>query len=92
MSSAEQRARHWHLNRRLSLALLLLWLAITLGVTLFAEELNRWRFIGPLGFYMAAQGALLIYLAIIAVYAQTMERIDQRCGLAEPHEESEQGR
>lgn len=78
-----QQREHWRANKRWSLGLLLLWLAITLGVPWFVDELNRIDFIGPLGFYMAAQGSLLLYLLIIAVYTRVMKRLDQRHGMSE---------
>jgi putative solute:sodium symporter small subunit len=80
MHKTPAQIEHWRANRRLSALLLSLWLAVTLGVTYFADVLNQVSFIGPLGFYMAAQGALLIYLAIIGIYALGMRRIDARYG------------
>jgi putative solute:sodium symporter small subunit len=32
---------------------------------------------------MAAQGSLIVYVVIIAVYARTMNRLDQEHGVAE---------
>ena len=32
----------------------------------------------PLGFYLFAQGALLVYLAIIVIYVVAMNRLDRR--------------
>ena len=89
MNVSDNQRHHWRANQRLSAALLCLWLLITASVPLFADTLNTLTFIGPLGFYMAAQGALLIYLLIIGLYAWRMKKLDQRCGLAES--ESEEG-
>ena len=73
------RAAHWRRTRRLTGALLLLWLASTFGTVFFARELAAMSMAGwPLSFYLAAQGASLLYLAIIAVYALAMNRIDRR--------------
>lgn len=77
-----QRA-HWQVNRRWSIALLIAWVCTTLGVPWFVDELNRFDFIGPLGFYMAAQGALLIFLLIIVAYARAMAANDARFGMSE---------
>jgi len=38
----------------------------------------------PLSFYLAAQGASLVYLAIIGAYAWQMRRLDRRYGPTEP--------
>lgn len=70
---------HWQSTRRLTLSLLLIWLALTFGVIFFARELSGMRLFGwPLSFYMAAQGLVLIYLLIVAVYTWQMRKIDQR--------------
>jgi len=73
------RALHWRRTRRLTAALLLLWLATTFGTVFFARALSGWSLFGwPLSFYLAAQGAALVYLAILLVYALAMNRIDRR--------------
>ncbi len=75
-SPGAERDAYWARTRRLTGVLLIIWTLVTLGVTWFAEPLNQITFIGPLGFYMAGQGTLLIYLAIIAYYTYRMDRID----------------
>ena len=76
------RAAHWARARRLSAQLLLLWLATTFGTVFFARELAGVTVFGwPLSFYLAAQGAALIYLAILGVYALAMTRLDRRYAL-----------
>jgi len=47
------------------------------------RELNEINFIGPLGFYMSAQGSLIIYVAIIWYYAHYMNNLDQEYGVHE---------
>lgn len=57
--------------------LALLWASLTFGVIWFGAELNDYRFLGfPLGFYMAAQGLLLLYLLIIWFYNRQMRRLE----------------
>ena len=61
--------RFWRNTRRLTGALLGLWLAVTLLVPWFARDLGAWQVFGfPLGYWLAAKGALLLYLAIIVAY------------------------
>ena len=51
---------------------------------LAAGWLNQFIFLGfPLGYYMAAQGALVIFVIAIAVYAYLMNRKDRQYGLIE---------
>jgi putative solute:sodium symporter small subunit len=72
------RTRHWQRTRRLTCVLLALWLATGFCTVYFARELARVTVFGwPLSFYMAAQGASLICLAIIGVYAWRMRRFDR---------------
>jgi putative solute:sodium symporter small subunit len=57
---------------------LLLWLAVTFGVPYFALDLRFKMFGGPFSFWMAAQGALLVYLAIVGFYGWAMNRRDAK--------------
>ena len=72
------RAAHWRQTRRLTFVLLALWLATGFCTVFFARELAKITVLGwPLSFYMAAQGAALICLAIIGMYAWRMRRFDR---------------
>ena len=71
------RAFHWRRTRRLTAVLLALWVVTGFCTVFFARELARITVFGwPLSFYMAAQGAALICLAIIGLYAWRMRRLD----------------
>ena len=73
------RAAHWRTTRRVTASLLALWLATTLVAVWFARDLQDLSVFGwPLSFYMAAQGASLVYLAVIGAYAWLMRRADLR--------------
>ena len=56
---------------------------VTFGVSFFARELSFSVFGWPFSFWVASQGALLVYLALVWVYARAMHRLDVRCGVAE---------
>ena len=59
------------------MGLLGVWLAVNLMVPWFARDLNALRLWGfPLGYWLAAEGALLVYLLIIVVYAVAMDRLE----------------
>ncbi|WP_426117150.1 DUF4212 domain-containing protein [Massilia sp. PWRC2] len=74
---AAARARHWQRCMRLTSLLLMAWLITTFCSAFFARELAGLTVFGwPLSFYLAAQGAALIYLAILAAYALAMRRYD----------------
>ncbi|MBL8444239.1 MAG: DUF4212 domain-containing protein, partial [Zoogloeaceae bacterium] len=49
-----------------------------------AASLNQFVFLGfPLGFYIFAQGALIIFLILIGAYVVTMNRLDRKFGVGE---------
>jgi len=78
-----RRRRHWQRNCWLVAGLLLVWLGVTFGVSYYARALN-FRFFGwPFSFWMAAQGALLVYLLLVVSYALLMNRLDQHYELDE---------
>lgn len=74
-----RRAAHWQATQRLTVVLLLVWLLTGYLTVFYARELLHLQLFGwPLPFYMAAQGASLVYLAIIGCYAWRMRRLDQQ--------------
>jgi putative solute:sodium symporter small subunit len=73
------RREHWRQTRNVTAALLLLWAAIVFCAVYFARELSGMALFGwPLSFYLAAQGALLVFLAIIGGYAWRMRVLERR--------------
>ena len=78
---ANRHATYWRHVRRLTSLLLALWLGVTFAVIFFARELAGLTLFGwSVSFYLAAQGAILIYLAIVGFYALRMRRLDARFG------------
>ncbi len=83
MQPAAHRKRHWRANRLVIAVLLSLWVGVTFGVSYYARELN-FRFFGwPFSFWVAAQGAPLVYLLIVAAYARFMDGLDRRHHVSE---------
>jgi putative solute:sodium symporter small subunit len=81
----QQRESYWQYNVRLTITLLVIWAVVTylLG-GLLAGALNNITFLGfPLGYYIAAQGALAIFVIEIAVYAYLMNKKDIEYGIRE---------
>jgi len=76
--------RYWKRNLRLTGSLLAVWFLVTFGVGWFARELQSFTVLGfPFSFFMAAQGALLIYVVLVGYYAYRMDKLDQECGMQE---------
>ena len=83
--SERQKQEYWRFNIQLTTALLVVWFVVTYIISgLMAGWLNQFTFIGfPLGYYMAAQGSLAIFVIEIAVYAYLMNRKDIEFGIRE---------
>ena len=81
----QQKQEYWQYNIRLTTVLLVIWFVVTYIISgLMAGWLNQFTFIGfPLGYYMAAQGSLAIFVIEIAVYAWLMNRKDVEFGIRE---------
>ena len=90
MSSALARAhrRYWRFNLALIGVLMAVGFSVSFVVPLFARELAGLRFAGfSLPFYLGAQGAIVIYLALIVIYIVAMGVADRsiwRAMAAEP--------
>jgi putative solute:sodium symporter small subunit len=80
-----QREAYWRYNVKLTTILLAIWFVVTFLISgLWASYLNQWTIIGfPLGYYMAAQGSLAIFVIEIAVYAYLMNKKDEEFGIRE---------
>ena len=88
MQLTEKHRDYWHKNLVLSGILLFIWFLVTYVMAWFARPLAEINFFGwPLSFYMAAQGSLIIYVIIIAVYAWQMRKNDLEHDVAEGEED-----
>lgn len=83
----EKRAAYWRRNLRVIGWLLAVWFVVTFVAAYFARDLDFDFFGWPFGFWVAAQGALLVYIAIVGFYARYMNRLDREYGVAEDEEE-----
>jgi putative solute:sodium symporter small subunit len=73
----EPEAQEQHDARVLTLkaVLLAIWAAASFGVCFFARDLQFMVGPWPFDFWMAAQGCVLVFIAIIVVYATAMRRL-----------------
>jgi putative solute:sodium symporter small subunit len=84
MRPTARHRQYWSKNLRLTAVLLLVWAAVTFAPAYWAQELNRVVLFGwPLGFYMGAQGSLIVYVLLIWIYARVMDRLDRAYGVEE---------
>lgn len=69
--------RYWQRTCRLTLILLLAWTGVGFGLTYCARSLSFSFFGWPFSFWVASQGALGIFLMIVAYYAYAMRKLDE---------------
>ena len=87
MELSAKHHEYWRKNLAVTAVLMVIWFIATFVVGWYARELNGYTFLGfPLGFYMSAQGSLIIYVLIIGFYARYMNRLDEQYDVAEEAE------
>ncbi len=76
--------RHWSRTRNLTILILALWFVFAFVVHWFAKSLNEFTFIGfPLGYYLAVQGSLFIFVLLIFFSNWQQDKIDNETGFGE---------
>jgi putative solute:sodium symporter small subunit len=79
-----QQEAHWAATRRLMITHLVIWFIFSFVVHWFASELNSVSFAGwPLGFYMAAQGSLIVFVVQLFLFVRQQHAVDVKFGMAE---------
>ena len=77
----DQRARrYWRANLKIVISLLCVWFFISFvcGI-LLVDLLDTIRFGGfKLGFWIAQQGSILVFVVLIFVYIRLMDRLDDK--------------
>ena len=71
---------YWKANIRLVLSLLAVWFLVSFGAgILLVEVLDNIRMGGfKLGFWMAQQGSIFVFIVLIFVYIKRMDKLDAR--------------
>jgi putative solute:sodium symporter small subunit len=88
MELTAKHQQYWHKNLVVTAILLFIWFVTTFVVSWYSRELNEFTFIGfPLGFYMSAQGSLIIYVALIWIYQHYMNKLDIEYDVQEGEDE-----
>ncbi|KLE04473.1 DUF4212 domain-containing protein [Aliarcobacter butzleri] len=76
---------YWKENVFLIIKLLIIWFVISFGCgILFVEQLNLIEINGvKLGFFMAQQGAIYLFVILIIIYIKKMSQIDKKYDISE---------
>ena len=87
MQLTQSHIDYWHKNLRLTAILLAIWFVVTYVMAWYAVLLADIKIFGwPLFFYMAAQGSLIVYVAITGYYAMALRMNDLAHGVHEGEE------
>jgi putative solute:sodium symporter small subunit len=77
---------YWRRNLVATAVLVAVWFTVTFVVAYYARDLDFAFFGWPFAFWVAAQGALIVYVLIVAFYARYMNALDRRYGVSETDE------
>ena len=74
---------YWKSNIKIVLALLSIWFFISFGCgILLVDFLDQFRLGGfKLGFWIAQQGAILVFVALVYAYIYLMDKLDEEYNL-----------
>jgi putative solute:sodium symporter small subunit len=87
MQLTDSHKQYWQKNMRITGLLLFIWFVVTYVVSFMARDLSFTFFGWPFSFWMGAQGALVVYVLLIAYYAHYMNNLDKEYDCAEVEEE-----
>jgi putative solute:sodium symporter small subunit len=85
-SMKEKEEAHWSKTSRLMFTHLGIWFFFGFIIHMFVVPLNKITIpiLGfPLGFYMAAQGSLIVFVVMLFLFAKQQDKIDREFGFAE---------
>ena len=83
----EKLKAYWTYNVRLTTIIMIIWFVVTYVAIFFSPELNNIVIFGfPMGYYMGAQGSLIIFVILIFWYAFKMNAADKEYGVEEEEE------
>ena len=76
----ERRKAYWRANLRILAILMSIWFVVSFGCgILFVEPLNQIKLGGfKFGFWMAQQGSIYVFGALIFVYVRQMNKLDRK--------------
>jgi putative solute:sodium symporter small subunit len=76
----ERAHAYWRANLKIMGGLLTVWFFVSYGMgILWVEALNKFHVGGfPLGFWIAQQGSIYVFVVLVLVYVLWMDRLDAR--------------
>ena len=89
MAANDNRRSYWRKNLQYLGILLSTWFIVSFGCSiLFVDFLDRIKIGGfRLGFWVAQQGSIYVFVALIFIYVYLMNRLDKKHGVDESDRE-----
>ena len=87
MAKESRPQEYWKYNVKLTTFTMVVWFVVTYVAIFFTPQLNNIVILGfPFGYYMGAQGSLIIFVILIFWYAFKMNAADKEYGVEEEEE------
>ncbi len=85
MTTKDKRRAYWRKNLQYLGILLSVWFLMSYGCAiLFVDFLDRIKIVGfRLGFWLAQQGSIYVFVLLIFIYVYLMNRLDKKHGVEE---------
>jgi len=85
MASSSSNNAYWAANVRVILISMAVWFACSFGMGILLRPALSGIMVGgaDLGFWMAQNGSIYVFLVLIFVYARVMNRLDREHGVEE---------
>ena len=87
MQLTQKHHEYWRKTLNITGILLAIWFVVTFVIAYYARDLQFNFFGWPFSFWVAAQGALIVYVLLIWYYARHMNRLDREYNVHETEED-----
>lgn len=78
----EKAEAYYRAKKKQLIAYFIVWFLVSYGVVAFAEFFAQFTFNGfPFHYYMGAQGAVLVFIALLFINAVMSDKLDQKYGI-----------
>ena len=81
MQPTPSQSPYWRKTLKITAILLAIWFFVTFVIGFFARDLDFTFFGWPFSFWVAAQGALIVFVGVVWYYARHMDRLDAEHGV-----------
>lgn len=84
-STDSSKTKYWRANLKVVVVLLSVWFLVGYGLSIFFIESMNQINIGQLGlgFWMAQQGSIFVFVALVVIYAVVMDRLDRKYNVSD---------